>query len=179
MENSARLQELPMNQQCACLRQLRWLMRGRRGIRCDRARAVIASKLLHPEDSGAGAALGLLDLRSVKLHLVANLDGGGVAFERIGLSVSGLQVESVGVGHHAPGYDVMAPADFDGQDDRDSDRLRRCQPRRLPTSPADGPMLPGIWVRAGNEAPSREAMQGHCEKCCDSQSVASVPVRFD
>jgi hypothetical protein len=100
-------------------RQRRRLVRRRRGIRRDRARAVIASKLLNPEDSGAGAVLRLLDLRSVKFHLVTNLDGGRVAFERVGLSVTGLQFEPTCAARHAPGHDVMAVVD--GKDDRDRD----------------------------------------------------------
>ena len=98
------------------------LVRGTRcGRGCCRTRAVIPIELLHSEDAWAGAVLRLLDLRPVNLHLVADLDAGRVALERVGLSVTGLQLEPAGAGPHASGYDVMAAADLDGDNDRDSD----------------------------------------------------------
>jgi hypothetical protein len=96
-------------------------MRSRCSCGGNRTGPVIPIELLDPEDPGAAAVLRLFDLRSVDLHLVADSDAGGIAFQRVGFPVTRLQLKPVGAGHHASGHDVMAAADLDGNNDGHGD----------------------------------------------------------
>ncbi len=83
----------------------------------DGARTEVLLQHLHFEDLGTGAVFGLLDLRTVNLDLVANLDTGRIAFERVGLRVAGSQLEPFLTRDDTSVESVMAAADFDRNDD--------------------------------------------------------------
>ena len=56
------------------------------------AGTVVFVELFNLEDIGAGGAFGLLDLRPANLDSVTDLEISSIAFERVGLGVTGLQL---------------------------------------------------------------------------------------